>query len=86
MSEETLLEFPCEFPIKVVGPHTEEFRTTAVGIVKRHTSGDDAEFTSRTSRDERYLALSFTINATSREQLDDLYRELSASELVLFAL
>ncbi|MDH3588548.1 MAG: DUF493 domain-containing protein [Gammaproteobacteria bacterium] len=86
MNTESLLEFPCEFPIKVMGHHTDEFRATVVEIVARHTVGEEARFSTRASRDERYLALSFTVNAHSREQLDELYRELSGSQLVLFVL
>ncbi|MBT8137237.1 MAG: DUF493 domain-containing protein [Gammaproteobacteria bacterium] len=83
---ESLLEFPCRFPIKVMGRNTDAFRTTVEAIVRRHTPDDEFELRQRLSRDSNYLALSFTINATSQEQLDGLYRELSGSELVLFAL
>ncbi len=85
MTSETLLVFPCDFPIKVMGHSTEEFQTTIVEIVDRHTN-DSPPPTIRPSRDDRYVALSFTIKATSREQLDALYLELTAHEQVLFVL
>lgn len=83
--DESLLEFPCDFPLKIIGHSTDEFHTAATEIVGRHTT-DPVEATARPSRDDKYLALSFTIRATSREQLDAIYVELSAHELVLFVL
>ena len=85
MNTESLLEFPCDFPIKVMGHHTEEFHSIVVEIVHRHT-GDRSPPGIRPSRDDRFVALSFTIRATSREQLDAIYHELSENELVLFVL
>lgn len=83
---ESLLEFPCEFPVKVMGRNTDTFRAAVEAIVARHLPAAEVEFTPRLSRDNGYVALSFTIIATSQSQLDDLYRELSGSELVLVAL
>ncbi len=82
---DTLLEFPCDFPLKVVGRQTDAFRQAAGEIVERHAASTP-EASERPSRDGRYIALSFSIRATSQQQLDDIYRELSACELVLFVL
>src|SRR5688572_24211474 len=82
-----LLKFPCEFIIKVFGNSTDEFETTVISIVKNHILDlRENSFTTRLSKDEKYLAITITVNVNSREQLDNLYRELSASPLVLLAL
>ncbi|NNF65892.1 MAG: DUF493 domain-containing protein [Gammaproteobacteria bacterium] len=85
MTTDTLLEFPCDFPIKVMGLHSDDFHNTVVEIISRHT-GERPLPGIRPSRDNRYVALSFNIKATSREQLDALYQELSGNDLVLFVL
>ncbi|MDH3647286.1 MAG: DUF493 domain-containing protein [Gammaproteobacteria bacterium] len=85
MNTESLLEFPCDFPIKVMGHHTDEFHATVVEIIARHTETTPLPGI-RASRNNKYMALSFTIKASDREQLDALYHELTASELVLFVL
>lgn len=84
MSEEdTLLRFPCDFPIKVMGSRADDFAQAMVAIVLRHAPDFVAESVEmRASSGGRYLALTCTIRATSREQLDALYRELSAHPLV----
>ncbi len=82
-----VFEFPCEFPIKVMGRASEDFRRITRDIVERHAGTlSDSQVVERLSKDENFVALTFTINASSREQLDALYRELTASEDVLIAL
>ncbi|MEO8849758.1 MAG: DUF493 domain-containing protein [Casimicrobiaceae bacterium] len=84
---ESLLEFPTRFPIKIMGKHTDDFAQAIVEIVQRHASDfDAATLEMRASREGNYLSLTATINATSREQVDDLYRELSASPRVSIVL
>lgn len=84
---ETLLEFPCAFPIKIMGRMEDAFATTMVEIVLRHAPDfDAATVTMRPSSSNKYLSLTCTINATSKQQLDELYREISAHPLVLMAL
>lgn len=82
-----LLEFPCEFPIKIFGRNDQDFDAVAVGIVRRHVE-DLKEGAVRTtqSRNGRYLSVTITIEAASREQLDDIYRDLTDSEHVIMAL
>lgn len=82
-----LFEFPCEFPVKVMGRASTDFRRLTREIVERHAGalGED-QVAERLSQDENFVALTFTIRASSREQLDALYRELTASEEVLVAL
>ena len=84
---ESLLEFPCAFPIKAMGYYSEDFAEQIWEIVNRHAP--DAERTDlsvRTSRNNNYLAVSITIQASSRAQLDAIYQELTAHEQVVMAL
>ncbi len=83
--EQSLLEFPCDFPLKVMGREGEAFRAAASRIVATHAAGTpDPE--ERPSRDGNFLSLTFTIRAESREQLDTIYSELSAHEDVMVVL
>ncbi|MBN1237257.1 MAG: DUF493 domain-containing protein [Gammaproteobacteria bacterium] len=84
MSEEHLLTFPCDLPIKVFGRNRDSFREAAVGIVRRHF--DDAEVSEQLSREQRYLSLTIVVRAESRSQVDALYRELTASDDILMVL
>ena len=85
--KKSLQEFPSEFPIKVMGRREGDLRATTQGIVERHAGKlSDEHVKSRTSGDGNFLALTYTITATSREQLDNIYRELTACKLVLMAL
>lgn len=84
---DTLFEFPCEFPLKVMGRRSEEFRSIVLGIVQKHagTLAED-QIEERPSKDGTYLSLTYTFQAQSREQLDALYRELTSCEGVLVVL
>jgi putative lipoic acid-binding regulatory protein len=84
---QSLQEFPSDFPIKVMGRQGSELRTVTQEIVERHAGKlPDTSIRTRTSADGNFLALTYTVNAQSREQLDDIYRELTACKLVLMAL
>lgn len=84
MSEKTtLIEFPSAFPIKIMGEAQEGFAQAMVEIVIKHAPDyDAASIEMRPSSGGRYLGLTCTITATSQEQLDALYRELSGHPLV----
>ncbi len=83
MSEESLLEFPCDFPIKVMGQRQDGFAQAVLETVLRHAPDfDAAAMEMRPSTKGNYLSLTCTFRAVSREQLDALYRELSAHPLV----
>ena len=87
MAADTLLEFPCRFPIKVMGAATDEFRSLALGIITRHfgeLAASDIE--ERPSSGGRYLGLTITVNAESKAQLDAVYTELTSCRQVLVAL
>ena len=87
MSEESLLKFPCPFPIKMMGRDTEEFRATARALVERHTGPiNDEAIAEALSRKGNFVSITITVIALSQEQLDDIYRDVSSHEDVLMAL
>lgn len=82
-AEPSLLEFPCDFPIKVMGKREDGFAQAVLETVLRHAPEfDAAAIEMRPSAKGNYLGITCTIRAVSREQLDALYRELSAHPLV----
>lgn len=84
---DTLFQFPCDFPLKVMGRRTDDFRSLVLGIVQKHTGAiETANIEERPSKDGNYLSLTCTFRAQSREQLDALYRELTSCEKVLIVL
>ncbi|MDQ6619601.1 MAG: DUF493 domain-containing protein [Pseudomonadota bacterium] len=84
---ESLLVFPCAFPIKVMGLTQDSFAQTMVAVVQKHAPDFDARsLEMRASSAGKYLSLTCTINATSRDQLDALYRELSSHPMVTMVL
>jgi uncharacterized protein len=87
VSGETLQVFPSDFPIKVMGRHDSNLRALTQAVIERH-AGPLAEESvrTRTSSDGNFLALTYMVRATSRKQLDDIYRELTACKSVLMAL
>lgn len=79
--------FPCTFPIKVMGRRQDGFAQAIATVVQRHAPDfDPATLEMRASSAGNYLSLTCTINATSREQLDDLYRDLSSHPMVRLVL
>jgi uncharacterized protein len=87
MSGPSLQEFPSEFPIKVMGRRGASLRTLTQAIIERHAGPiGEQRIKTRTSADGNFLALTYTITAQSREQLDAIYLELTACKSVLMAL
>ena len=82
-----LLEFPCSFPIKMMGRADDGFSDIAVGLVEQHVGkiAPDAIQTSA-SRNGTFLSVTVTIDAQSQEQLDNIYNDLSNHEDILVAL
>ena len=81
--EPSLISYPCAFPIKVLGAQADGFVEAIVAIAQRFDTGyDPATLERRPSSGGRYLGLTLTVTATSREQLDELYRTLSTHPLV----
>ncbi|NLR75287.1 MULTISPECIES: HP0495 family protein [Leeia] len=82
-TEDTLLTFPCAFPLKIMGVRQDDFAQTIVAVVLQHAPDFDASTVEmRASSSGNYLSLTCTVNATSKAQLDDLYRALSSHPLV----
>ena len=76
-------QFPCDFPIKIMGARSDGFAQEILGIVLRHAPDfDPATMQMRVSAKGNYLSLTCTLRAHSHEQLDALYRDLSAHPLV----
>jgi hypothetical protein len=85
--EETLLEFPCDFPLKIMGATREGFAQAIVAVVLKHAPDFDAAGVEmRPSKAGNYLSLTCTIRATSKPQLDALYRELTSHPWVKIVL
>lgn len=84
---ESLLEFPCDLPIKVFGRNDARFRAAALEIVRAHYADVTAEDVGeQISRRGSYLSLTITVRASSRDEVDALFRELSASDEILMVL
>lgn len=90
MSEQpnkTLLEFPCDFTLKIFGLANPEFETTVLSIIRKHIPDlKENAFNFRPSKDEKYLAITATVYIINKEQLDATYTELSSNPLVLMVL
>lgn len=81
--EQSLIEYPSRFPIKVMGPNVAGFTETMVNVARNFDPELQASAVeTRSSKGGKYLGLTITINATSREQLDELYRTLSTHPMV----
>ena len=85
--KKTLLDFPCDFPIKVMGKTSVEFEALVVTTIRPFVPdlGEGAVRT-RPSKDGNYIAITVTITARSQNQLDDIYRALTALEETLMVL
>jgi putative lipoic acid-binding regulatory protein len=85
--QESLLDFPCTFPIKAMGRTDSALEAVVLEIIRRHAPGFDAESLElRLSSGGKWLSVTARIQATSKEQLDAIYYELTAHELVVYAL
>jgi len=86
-ANDSLLVFPCEFPIKAMGKAETDFDSLVVGLVRKHYPDLlEGAVKTRLSNGGRYMAVTVTINAQNRQQLDNIYMELTAEERVLVAL
>lgn len=80
---DSLIEYPSDFPIKIMGAMHDAFAQTMVEVVMQHDPSFDAgKMEMRPSSKGTYLSLTVTVRATSREQLDNLYRALSSHPMV----
>lgn len=86
-AHQKLWNFPCEFPIKVMGKATEEFEVFVLATIRKHAPDlGEGAIEMRPSENGNYLSITATIRATSKAQLDALYVDLTASKLVLMVL
>jgi uncharacterized protein len=85
--EQSLIEYPSAFPIKVMGPHAEGFVDAIVEVALQFDPAFDvATVETRPSKGGNYLGITITVTATSRPQLDELYRTLTAHPMVKIVL
>lgn len=83
----TLLTFPCDFTIKVFGKSSPEFESIVREIIKNEVANpDEIKIQTRPSENGKYSALNVTIHVDSKQQLDDIYRKLSASSQIIMTL
>ena len=87
VEEETLFEFPCEFPIKAMGKSGPALERAVMEIINRHvTDLPEGALRLAESRGGKYTSITITITAHSKAHLDGIYMELTACEHVLYAI
>lgn len=85
--QESLIDFPCEFPVKVMGAAIPEFHAAIEKIAKAHDADfDTSQTTQNISKTGKYVSLTLNIHALDKPQLDAIYKDLTDHELVLWAL
>ncbi len=85
--EETLFEFPCQFPIKAMGKNTSGFDSIVVAIVHQHVDVVKVgAIKTKLSKGNKYASITVTIEASSKKQLDAIYQGLTDCPDVLMAL
>ncbi len=83
----SLIEYPCDFPLKILGHAQPGFAQAVLVVIKRHVHDfEDGTLAMKTSRKGKYLSLTCVIRATSREQLDALYQDLCDHPMVVMVL
>lgn len=86
-NDESLIQYPCEFPIKIMGKTNLSFEATVLGILREHVPDlGEGAISLRHSSEGKFVSITATITATSRQQLDDLYGALNAHDDVLMVL
>jgi uncharacterized protein len=86
-TDESLLIFPCDFPIKAMGKAEDDFDALILEIVRKFSPDiQEGAIKSRISKEGRYVSVTVTIKAQSQEQLDNIYMELTEEKRVLMAL
>jgi putative lipoic acid-binding regulatory protein len=85
---EELFNFPCEFPIKVIGDNNPKLLSTVIEAINKHlpTPITEENTNSKLSKNKNYLSITATITAESKKQLDAIYLDLNASSLVKMTL
>ena len=84
---DSLIDYPCDFPVKVIGLHQPDFFVTMVALAQNFDPGfDGSKVELRPSKGDKYLGITLNVRATSRAQLDGLYLALSGHPMVKIAL
>jgi putative lipoic acid-binding regulatory protein len=87
LETESLIEYPCDFPIKILGKTQAGFAQAVLEVVRAHAPDfDGSTMEMKTSKQGRYLSVTCVIRASSRRQLDDLYRALCDHPMVVMVL
>lgn len=87
IDEDTIMEFPCQFPIKAMGKAEDDFDILVVTIIRNHvTDLSESAVKTRLSKEGKFVSVTVTVEAESRQQLDNIYLELTVHEKVLWAL
>ena len=85
--EESLIEYPCHFPIKIVGIYSSNYKERIITLVRTHIPDfNDKQVKERYSKNNKYLSLAMTVYVHNREQLDALYVSLNACDDVSWVL
>lgn len=84
--DETLLEFPCQYPIKILGPGTTDFEALVVDLINKHVDTKVHSIKSNYSKSGRYCSITVTFEATSKAQLDALYEVLCKQDMITMVL
>jgi len=85
--EDTIMEFPCQFPIKVMGLAEGDFDVLVVSIIRKYVFDlSENAIKTRLSKEGKYISITVHVEAESKQQLDKIYLELTAHEKVLWAL
>lgn len=77
--EESLINFPCDFPIKIIGQNTDTFNKDIIEIVKKNYPDTlDENIKTKVSKDNKYVSISITVHAHDKASLDELYMQLTS--------
>lgn len=84
---DSVLQFPCDFPIKAMGLAVHDLEKIVYNIARQHAPdlSKDA-LTKRESTNGKYISITVTVNAQSRDQLDAIYQALTDHEHIIMAL
>ena len=84
---DSLLQFPCSYPLKVLGQNTNAFHAMVSAVIEKHVAeGTEVTYFTRVSSGDKYMSITATFIAQSHQQLVAIYEELNQHELVLITL
>lgn len=84
---ESLIDFPCEFPIKILGKDNDVFENTVSQIMaKHHQKYSEISVKKNNSKNKNYIALTWVVNVNNQDELDNIYKDLSKDKNILFVL